>query len=182
MSFWRRLRDRITRNRAARDGATRDGAAPRAALPGGRPRVAVAFDSTAHTWLFRIARERQAISEFCAALERRLPADYASADALRAFQVAFDELLTNVVMHADGPLDAPIEVLLKRDPVEVTALLRYRASAYDPTARPQPDTEASIADREIGGLGVHLVRQLMTRFEHRYVDGWNELTLARPRD
>lgn len=177
MSFWRRLRDRITRNRAARDGAAARGA-PAAA----RPRVAVAFDSTAHTWLFRIARERGAISEFCAALERRLPSDYASADALRAFQVAFDELLTNVVMHADGPQDAPIEVLLKRDPVEVTALLRYRASAYDPTTRPAPDVEASIAERDIGGLGVHLVRELMTRFEHRYVDGWNELTLARPRD
>jgi anti-sigma regulatory factor (Ser/Thr protein kinase) len=72
-------------------------------------------------------------------------------------------------------------VLLKRDQDEVTALLRYRASAYDPTARDAPDVDAPLAEREIGGLGVHLVRNLVQRFEHRYVDGWNELTLTRQR-
>jgi anti-sigma regulatory factor (Ser/Thr protein kinase) len=167
MGFWRRLKDRMTHGRAAR-GAT-------------APRVAVAFDSTAHTWLFRVPRERAAISEFCATLERRLPKAYCGADTLHAFQVAFDELLTNVVMHADGPAGEPIEVLLKRDQDEVTALLRYRASAYDPTARDAPDVDAPLADREIGGLGLHLVRNLVQRFEHRYVDGWNELTLTRQR-
>jgi anti-sigma regulatory factor (Ser/Thr protein kinase) len=172
MGSWRRLRDRITRWRAARP----------AAAPARAPRVAVAFDSTAHTWLFRVAREREAISEFCGALEKRLPRDYAGADALHAFQVAFDELLTNVVMHADGPAAEPIEILLKRDARQVTAVLRYRASPYDPTARAAPDVDASLAERDVGGLGVHLVRTLMERFEHRHVDGWNEITLARGRD
>lgn len=172
MGPWRRLRDRITRWRAARP----------ADAPSRASRVAVAFDSTAHTWLFRVARERAAISEFCGALEKRLPRDYAGPDALHAFQVAFDELLTNVVMHADGPAQEPIEVLLKRDATRVTALLRYRASPYDPTARAAPDVDAGLAEREVGGLGVHLVRTLMERFEHRHVDGWNEITLARGRD
>jgi anti-sigma regulatory factor (Ser/Thr protein kinase) len=174
MALWRRLRERVARWREARGTAS-------SRQPAQAPRVAVAFDSTAHTWLFRISREREAISEFCAALEKRLPADYASADALRAYQVAFDELLTNVVMHADGPREAPVEILLKRDAHEITALLRYRASPYDPTARAAPDVDAPLAQREVGGLGVHLVRTLMARFEHRYADGCNELILARAR-
>lgn len=172
MGLWRRLRERIHRLRATRPVE----APPRA------PRLAIAFDSTAHTWLFRVAREREAISEFCAALEKRLPRDYAGPDTLHAFQVAFDELLTNVVMHADGPAHEPMEILLKRDAQQVTALLRYRASPYDPTARAAPDTDAPLSEREVGGLGVHLVRTLMQSFAHRYVDGWNELTLVRPRD
>ncbi len=167
MGLWRKLKERMIRGRASRAPVV--------------PRIAVAFDSTAHTWLFRIPRERTAISEFCATLERRLPKAYCGADTLHAFQVAFDELLTNVVMHADGPADEPIEVLLKRDEGEVTALLRYRASAYDPTSRDAPDIGAPLAERPVGGLGVHLVRNLVQRFEHRYVDGWNELTLARTR-
>jgi serine/threonine-protein kinase RsbW len=172
MGPWRRLRDRITRWRATRP----------TAAPARGPRVAVAFDSTAHTWLFRVARERVAISEFCGTLEKRLPRDYAGPDTLHAFQVAFDELLTNVVMHADGPDATPIEILLKRDAQQVTAVLRYRADAFDPTVRDAPDTDAPLTERGIGGLGVHLVRNLMQRFDHRYVDGWNEITLARPRD
>jgi anti-sigma regulatory factor (Ser/Thr protein kinase) len=175
MAIWRRLRERIHKWRVARGGATRR------EQPANSSRVAVAFDSGAHTWLFRIARERAAISEFCACLDRRLPGDYASADALRAFQVSFDELLTNVVMHADGPGNEPIDILLRRDADAVVAVLRYRASPYDPTQRREPDTDAALAQREIGGLGVHLVRRLMQRFEYRYDNGCNEVTLARSR-
>jgi anti-sigma regulatory factor (Ser/Thr protein kinase) len=175
MALWRRLRERIRKWRVARGGATRREDATTAS------RVAVAFDSGAHTWLFRIARDRAAISEFCACLDRRLPGDYASADALRAFQVSFDELLTNVVMHADGPSAEPIDVLLRRDADAVIAVLRYRSSPYDPTARGEPDTDTALTEREVGGLGVHLVRRLMKRFEYRYDNGCNEVTLTRNR-
>jgi anti-sigma regulatory factor (Ser/Thr protein kinase) len=84
-------------------------------------------------------------------------------------------------MHAKGASADPVEVLLKRDPVEIVGLLRYRAEPFDPTVRAAPDVDAPLDARPVGGLGVHLVRQLMTRFEHRYADGCNEVTLARPR-
>ena len=100
---------------------------------------------------------------------------------MRAFQVTFDELLTNVVMHADGPLDEGVEILLRRDADAVTAVLRYRATAYDPTSRPDPDLDAPVMQRKIGGLGVHLARKLMQRFEYRYEAGCNEITLVRGR-
>lgn len=141
--------------------------------------IAVAFDSTANSWLFRIPRSRSAISGFCAFIEKRLPPDYVDTDTLRAFQVAFDELLTNVVAHADGPAEEPIDVLLRRNSGEISATIRYRASAYDPTRLPRPDTEAPMDARPIGGLGVHLVREMMDEFSHRYVQGCNELHLTR---
>jgi anti-sigma regulatory factor (Ser/Thr protein kinase) len=145
------------------------------------PRIGVALDSTTHTWLFRIPRDRAAVSSFCAGMVRRLPPDYASADLLHALQVSFDELLTNVVMHAGGPADEAIEVLLRRAEHGVEAVIRYRAPAWDPTRATPPALDADLHARAPGGVGLHLVRELMQRFEYRHVDGWNEVLLERAR-
>lgn len=145
------------------------------------PRIGVALDSTTHTWLFRIPRDRDAVSSFCAGMARRLPPDYASADLLHALQVSFDELLTNVVMHAGGPPDEPIEVLLRRTETRVEAAIRYRAPAWDPTRAAAPSIDAGLHERTPGGIGLHLVRELMQRFEYRHVDGWNEILVERAR-
>lgn len=153
--------------------------APGSHLEPQRPSVMVALDSTAHTWLFRVPRDRAAITGFCAALDRRLPPGYASLDVLRAFQVAFDELLTNVVAHVTEFADEPIEVLLKRDPDRVSSIVRYRGALFDPTRHPAPDTDAGLHERPIGGLGVHLVRTMMDDFRHAYVAGFNELSLVK---
>ena len=96
-----------------------------------------------------------------------------------AFQVAFDELLTNVVSYAEGGSDEPIGVALDARDGTATATIRYRAAAYDPTARAAPDTTLDIAERAIGGLGVHLVQTMMDEFTHAYVDGYNVLTLRK---
>jgi anti-sigma regulatory factor (Ser/Thr protein kinase) len=127
---------------------------------------------------FAIPRDRAAVSAFCALIETRL-GDRTGLDALRAFQIAFDELLTNVVSYADGGSDEPIGVALDAGGGTTTATIRYRATAYDPTARASPDTTLAIADRGIGGLGVHLVQTMMDEFTHAYVDGYNVLTLRK---
>ena len=171
--MWRRILDQLKnwRGKAAAQHA--------AAASGTRPPLMVALDSAAHTWLFRVPRSRGAITDFCAMIEKRLPPGYASLDALRAFQVSFDELLTNVVAHTTEFPDEPIEVLLKRDPEKVLAVIRYRGVPFDPTQHPAPDTAAPIGHRPVGGLGVHLVRTLMDEFRHAYIAGFNELTLLK---
>lgn len=141
--------------------------------------VMIALDSSANTWLFRVPRTRPAIADFCAMVERRLPPGYAGVEVLRAFQVAFDELLTNIATHVGAPAEQPIEVLLQREPERIVALIRYRGARFDPTAQPQADTSSALAEREIGGLGLHLVRALMDEFRHIYVAGFNELTLVK---
>ncbi len=145
------------------------------------PRIGVALDSTTHTWLFRIPRDRAAVSSFCAGVARRLPPDYASADLLHALQVSFDELLTNVLEHAGGPVNDPIEVLLRRTESRVEAVIRYRAPAWDPTRADAVPVAADLHKHAVGGLGLRLVRELMQRFEYRHVDGWNEIFLERAR-
>ena len=82
-------------------------------------------------------------------------------DPRTAMHVALtlDELLTNAATHGGAPGQAA-EVRLEVLPDRVAVEIVDPAEAYDPRSAPKPDVGASLEDRPIGGLGVHLVMKL----------------------
>ena len=85
----------------------------------------------------------------------------AEVDARAAMHVALtlDELLTNAATHggAEGQ-EATVRLEVGADRVGVEIV--DGAAAYDPRRAPTPDFDASLEERRIGGLGVHLVIKL----------------------
>ena len=53
--------------------------------------------------------------------------------------------------------------------------------AFDPTAKAEVDTTLSAEERQIGGLGIHLVRHIMDNVEYERKDGRNILRLSKKR-
>ena len=51
--------------------------------------------------------------------------------------------------------------------------------AFDPTAKEKADTTLSAEDRQIGGLGILLVREIMDTINYERQDGKNALTLIK---
>jgi anti-sigma regulatory factor (Ser/Thr protein kinase) len=125
----------------------------------------------------RIARERAAIGAFNDTLERSLQSQV-SESALRAVQVALDELLTNVIMHAEQAA-GPIEVEIVREQNIVATTISYIADEFDPTSwRPAP-RGTTVAAARVGGLGIQMVRTLMDEFSYAYDAGRNVVTLRK---
>jgi sigma-B regulation protein RsbU (phosphoserine phosphatase) len=50
---------------------------------------------------------------------------------------------------------------------------------FDPTIVPDADVNLSAEERQIGGLGIFLVRQIMDSVEYRRIDGKNILTMIK---
>jgi len=50
---------------------------------------------------------------------------------------------------------------------------------FDPTSRPAPDITLRPGQRKIGGLGIHLVKELMDEVEYAYLGGKNRLTVKK---
>ena len=50
---------------------------------------------------------------------------------------------------------------------------------YDPLAKADPDTTQSIEDREIGGMGIFIVKKSMDAVNYEYKDGKNILTIKK---
>ena len=133
--------------------------------------------TTGVVWQLRVERDRAAIGRLNDRLEQNLSPSVPE-PALRAIQVALDELLTNVLVHAQQA-SGPIDLKLARSSNALDVTLSYLSDAFDPTtwqAAPGSDSIAASAD---GGHGIRLVRALMDDFRYEYVDGCNIVHLRK---
>lgn len=126
---------------------------------------------------FRVERERAAIARLSDSLERSLH-EQIPRSVLRALQVALDELLTNVLMHAEQA-SGPVEIEVRREHDALAVKISYCADEFDPTTWQAPPREASIDGTRIGGLGIQLVRSLMDEFGYAYDAGLNVVSLRK---
>lgn len=96
-------------------------------------------------------------------------------------QIALDEMVGNMIRYGkfEPPVDPfPIRVEITAEQDMLKLLLVDSASAFDPLQAPRPNTGLSLEERPIGGLGIHLVRQLFDQVEYQRLDGKNRLSLA----
>lgn len=100
-----------------------------------------------------------------------------------AVVLALEEVATNVVRHGGGEEGtSEIEIEVVSTDEEVRVEVRDRGKPFDPFHdAPEPDIDASIEDRKIGGLGVHFVRVLMDEASYRREDGRNHVTMVKRR-
>lgn len=98
------------------------------------------------------------------------------------FHVAIDEILSNIVKYglADEGTRGQVEIQLALAGDSVEMVILDDAAAFNPLDVPRPDTDLPARDREIGGLGIEIVRRLMDSIEYdRLHDRQNRLTLRR---
>jgi serine/threonine-protein kinase RsbW len=92
--------------------------------------------------------------------------------------VVCEELATNVAMHgAAGPDGATyIEITVDRFPAHLAVTVEDDGRPFDPLGLAAPDTGLSLEEREIGGLGIHLVRNLVRSIAYERRAGCNRLS------
>lgn len=95
------------------------------------------------------------------------------------FSVAFDELLNNTISYAyQDDNEHQIDIRVDFTGGRLVVTIEEDGMPYNPFSREAPDTSLSLEEREIGGLGVHLVRKLMEEVSyHRKIDT-NVITLV----
>ncbi len=99
------------------------------------------------------------------------------------FQLALDEILTNVISYgfpADAQ-DAVITVTLHLNDTEVGAVIVDNGKPFNPLEdAAEPDVALPASDRTIGGLGIHLTKAFVQKLTYERVDGCNRLNLVQP--
>jgi anti-anti-sigma factor len=102
----------------------------------------------------------------------------------RSIQVALDEFVYNPIVYGFPRLDAGPgagkgEVRVELDGELVRVTISDNGPPFDPLAFADPDTALSVEEREIGGLGIHLVRQMMDEVTYQRRDGENVVVLVK---
>jgi serine/threonine-protein kinase RsbW len=94
--------------------------------------------------------------------------------AMHDLDLALEEILINIISYGyTDNREHEIKVRLSAQPGEVRAEVEDDGQPFNPLAAPEPDTAQSLEKRTIGGLGIHLVRQLMDGLEYERQDGKN---------
>jgi len=100
-----------------------------------------------------------------------------------SFQLAADEGATNIIEHAyAGITNAKFDISCDMQGEMLIITMHDTGAPFDPSKVKQPNIKAELADRQIGGLGVYLMRKIMdeVRYESNAKTG-NLLTMTKRR-
>ena len=100
--------------------------------------------------------------------------------AVYAVNLALDELVTNTILYGfEDATGQELCVKLSLTGSELHGELTDNGRAFNPLNVPTPNFDVPLQDRELGGLGLHLVRSLMDRLDYRREGSKNVLTLLK---
>lgn len=98
------------------------------------------------------------------------------AKVMFAVDTALEELLQNVVDYSGAH---EVKLLLTIESGELRLELADDGRPFNPLAAQAPDLSLPLAQRDVGGLGVHLVRRMMDRAAYEHYGGCNRVKLAK---
>ena len=95
--------------------------------------------------------------------------------------IAIDELFSNIAHYAYNPEigQATVRVEVIEEPLSVVITFIDNGVPYDPLAKADPDTTLSAEERNIGGLGIYMVKKSMDEITYEYKDGQNILKIKK---
>lgn len=118
------------------------------------------------------------VREFVGAVARESGMDDSE---VYAVQLAVDEACSNIIEHAYGGQNrGEIECTCETDDEGLTIILRDHGQPFDPASIAAPNLSLGLHERQVGGLGLYLMRHLMdeVHFEAQG-DAGNVLTLIK---
>lgn len=106
-----------------------------------------------------------------------------ASDLVFNLNLVLEEAVSNVILYA-YPKEEQQEIVLtaKKTDKNLIFVLTDSGKEFDPTQAPDADVTLSAEERQIGGLGIFLIRQIMNKVEYQRIEGKNVLTLGKQLD
>jgi anti-sigma regulatory factor (Ser/Thr protein kinase) len=124
-------------------------------------------------------RELAALDRLAPFLREVAEASGLEADQMFAPELCCEEAIVNIIKH--GAVDGGAEAMIAVSVVQTAPLvivIEDGGHPFDPTTAPPPKAAASLAEAEIGGLGIHLIRRMTKAMRYERVNGRNRLILT----
>jgi len=101
-------------------------------------------------------------------------------ELLMNLNLVMEEMVSNVIFYAypEGKT-ADIELTAECTGHTLTFVLSDKGREFDPTMKEDIDTETDPADRELGGLGIYIVKNIMNEVTYQRLEGKNLLTMKK---
>ena len=109
---------------------------------------------------------------------------------INQIDIALEEIYVNIAHYAYSDVDengkaipdtgtGPVQIILDYDGTIFSLSFIDKGTKYNPLQRKDPDISAPAEEREIGGLGIFMVKKIMDNVTYRYEDGHNILCMSK---
>ncbi len=128
-----------------------------------------------------IPAERERLDEVQQFVEEALDRLSCPAETRIQIQIAVEELFVNIASYAYAPGEGPAVIRCREeyDPPALTIEFRDRGKPFDPLSKTDADVTLSAGERQIGGLGIYMVKNSMDDVRYAYENGENILTIRK---
>ena len=93
-----------------------------------------------------------------------------------SINIAIEEAVTNVIMYSGAD---SVDIETESNDNEIIYTVKDSGKPFDPTQTPDVDTNQSLDDRKIGGLGIHLFKKIMDIVTYKRLGDKNILTMIK---
>jgi anti-sigma regulatory factor (Ser/Thr protein kinase) len=133
----------------------------------------------AEEYVLRIPAKLEGMDVILAFVSYLLDINGCSTKTRTQLRIAIEELYVNVTLYAYPDGDGWAEIRGSVEDGVATFTLIDSGRPFDPLAKEDPDTMLSGEDREIGGLGIFMVKTTMDEMTYEYRDGCNRLKMRK---
>lgn len=136
-------------------------------------------------WCFmaelNIAAKTEKLNEVISFVEEQLEAVNCPPKIMMQISVAVEEIFVNIAHYAYAPGEGMADIIFELSDDNAVVRISFSDSGipYNPLNNHEPDITLSAEDRQIGGLGVFMVKKSMDNVEYEYLDGHNILTIEK---
>jgi anti-sigma regulatory factor (Ser/Thr protein kinase) len=129
--------------------------------------------------LIKIRNNIEEIGKMCDQINEFCSANDISEEKYHDIILILDEVATNVISYAypeGSEYDFTLDI--NKDGDRIAIKLIDNGIPFDPLRKEDPDVDSSIEEREIGGLGIFIVKQLAEVVEYSRIDDKNQLNIT----
>ena len=129
--------------------------------------------------ILKVLSDREELDRITESIEAFAEEEEWPPDLLFRINLVLEELVLNIMDYGHDDNEHEIEIALSSSSDAVTINITDEGHAFDPmTDAPEPDTTGPVETRSIGGLGVHLAKEMMDEMAYRRENGRNYLSLV----
>ena len=131
-------------------------------------------------YTFKLKSTLSELDKLCEQLEKFGQSLGLSKKCIFEINLALDELFTNIISYGFGDDDEHlIEVTITPQNETLCLCIEDDGVPFNPVDAKEPDLECTVEDCKIGGLGIHLIRNLMDEICYKRCGDKNVLTLKK---
>ena len=90
-----------------------------------------------------------------------------------------DEIIVNVIHYAYKNGEGNLQIIFNSNPQRIVFTFVDSGEEFNPLEKPDTDTTLSLDEREVGGLGIFMIKQLMDIVQYEYKENKNHLTIVK---